>query len=138
MATPTSRTLDYCRKEEMPCGVVERFSPFSNTRHDLFGCIDLIALDSGPGVLGIQATSTPNVNARVEKAMKQPHLLLWLLRGNRFQVWGWKGYVVKNKDGSTRKAKQWRLRKVEVISVNKGSSFGNMGKMMLAREMPDE
>lgn len=137
MATPTSRTLAYCKNQDWACGVVERFSPFSNTRHDLFGCIDMIALDDRPGVLGIQATSTPNVSARVKKSMDQKELLTFLMKGNRFQVWGWKGYRVKRKDGQWKKNKEWRLKRIEIILVNQKGWSQCVRKELKAREIID-
>ena len=60
------------------------------TRHDLFGFIDIIAIDRRTGVLGIQATSWPNVSARIKKALGIYEIAPWLQHGNRFQVWGWR------------------------------------------------
>ena len=90
MASPTQRTLERLRKEGYTCQVVERFNPFSKTRLDLFGCIDIVAVvDGKTGVLGIQATSRGNVNARIAKSLAEPKLLTWLQAKNEFEVWGW-------------------------------------------------
>jgi hypothetical protein len=37
----------------------------------------------------VQATSLPNVGARVAKAKGRPELALWLAAGSRFEVHGW-------------------------------------------------
>lgn len=106
--SPTARSLEECRKRGWTCGVVEKFIPYTKTRVDLFGVIDLIALDDQPGCLGIQATSTPNMAARVTKAKGEPRLRVWLERGNRFVVWGWA------KRGPQGKRKTYTLREQEL------------------------
>lgn len=106
MTSPTARTLAECRKRGWEAGVVERWIHASKIRQDLFGVIDLIALDDKPGCLGIQATSTGNMVARINKAKAEPRLRTWLERGNRFVVWGWA------KRGPAGKRKLWRLREV--------------------------
>lgn len=110
MATsPTARTLTECRKRGWPCQVVEKWIPMVKRRVDLFGCIDLIAVvPASPHnesyILGIQATSDPNVASRVTKAKAEPKLRDWMLAGGRFAVWGW------GKKGPAGKRKLWTLR----------------------------
>jgi len=112
--SPTARSLRECRDRGWLAEVVERWIPQSRRRHDLFGCIDLVVLDGSPGVLGIQATSGANVAARVTKIRQMvdelgmPHI--WLARGNRIEVWGWRK-LAKPVPGTRRR---WDLRVVEV------------------------
>tara|TARA_R100000808_G_scaffold4669_2_gene14923 strand:- start:13990 stop:14385 length:396 start_codon:yes stop_codon:yes gene_type:complete len=110
VASPTARTLERCRKWQWRAGVVERWIPQMRRRADLFGCIDLVALDSSDGVLGIQATSTGNMSSRLHKATTdcRDDLTRWLERNNRFEIWGWA------KRGPRGKRKLWTLRRVEV------------------------
>lgn len=108
-ASPTLRSLTYCRKNNWLVGVTEKWNPHSKTRHDLFGFIDLLAVDDQPGVLGIQATSDSNVSARVAKIRTIPAHVQFLEAGNRIQVWGWG----KKKPRGTLVAK-WSLRIVHV------------------------
>jgi hypothetical protein len=57
---------------------------------DFLGCIDIIVVSHRePGVLAIQATSLPNLSARLAKARSKPELRIWLKAGGRFEVWGW-------------------------------------------------
>ena len=115
MASPTSRTLDYCRKQGWYAGIVERYIAQCRQRFDLFGCIDLVALDGLPGSLGIQATSGSNHSSRVKKALEEPRLLVWLEAGNRFEVWSWA------KQGPKGKRKVWKLRQEPItLSSFKG------------------
>jgi len=113
-AKPTAFTLDYCRKHDILCGVVERrVGPPGaiGVTQDLFGCIDLVAVRRDEvGVLGIQATSGSNMASRYTKATTvcAVALRLWLERWNQFEVWGWK------KIGN-----RWRLRRY-VVTIEDG------------------
>jgi hypothetical protein len=90
--TPTARSLKYGRDRGYLIEVVERWIPQARRRKDLFGCIDLVALDGRPGCLGVQATSGSNVYARVKKIHEEcwPAAEAWLQAGNRLEVWGWR------------------------------------------------
>jgi hypothetical protein len=88
--TPTARTLDHLRRAGFIAEVVERWIPRANIRKDFLGCVDIIAFHrSRPGIVGVQATSLPNVAARLTKAKGRPELAAWLRAGGQFQVWGW-------------------------------------------------
>src|SRR5579862_6382711 len=88
--TPTARSLKLLRESGHVAGIVERWLPRVNRRSDLFGCADLLAVHRvEKGVLLVQATSLPNVSARVRKAKSKPALAVWLSNGGRFEVWGW-------------------------------------------------
>ncbi len=94
--SPTARTLTVLRRLGYLPAIVERWIPGANVRRDLYGCIDIVAIQANEhGVLGIQATSLPNISARLKKAKALPALEIWLLAGNRFEVWGWRGSEVK-------------------------------------------
>lgn len=86
--------------------VVERWNPHARVRHDLFGVIDLLVLDGGPGgPLGVQVTSGSHVAHRMQKAREEPRLTAWLGAPARFEVWGW------SKQGPRGKRKLWTLRR---------------------------
>lgn len=56
--SPTQRTLRALRDQGMVCAIVEKFNPYvgpHGIRQDLFGCIDVLALDPERGVIGIQS-----------------------------------------------------------------------------------
>ena len=67
---PTQRTLQALRKEGHMAGVVERFihqaGPFGKTI-DLFGFIDVIALNPGYRILGIQCCAQSGFAAHLKK-----------------------------------------------------------------------
>lgn len=138
-ASPTARTLAYCRKKGIMAGVVEKWIPMGpkvcpvckkpsgGIRKDLFGFIDLIAVVHGGmqdifpghrmGVLGIQATSTPHMSDRFHKATEEcsEALEAWLRAGNRFEIWGWA------KRGAVGKRKLWTLKRWDVTLEPDGS-----------------
>ena len=88
--SPTARSLQYLRDCGHVAAVVERWLPHANVRKDLFGIIDVVAVrPQEQGVLGVQATSLPNVGTRLAKAQSLPELRIWLRSGNRFAVHGW-------------------------------------------------
>ncbi len=116
VAAPTERTLRECRRRGWRAGVVERWMPkregmAHSLRIDLFGFIDVIVYAPGArGVLGVQATSTSNIGARVAKVTRTAKLreaaIDWLRTGCHFEVWGWA------KRGPSGKRKLWTLRRV--------------------------
>ena len=110
MSSPTSRSLEYYRKLGFTCQVVERFNRFSNTRLDLFGFIDIVAMKPGVGIVGIQATSGSHHSDRVRKSTVEKGELLrqWLESGGRFEV------ISFAKRGERGKAKRWTARREEI------------------------
>ena len=84
--------MEYLRDLGYVAQVVEMWIPHSRTRRDLFGFIDIVAIAEGE-TIGVQATSTGNMNARVKKILDLPESKLWLDAGNRIMVIGWKRYA---------------------------------------------
>lgn len=126
--SPTARTLEALRRRGWPAQVVEKWLPGRRAkkggrpgeteatpygvRKDLFGCIDILALDGRPGSLGIQACASGDAAKRAAKAAEEPLLAAWLVAGNRFEVWAWREVWV---DTSARtKRRQWEARVVEI------------------------
>ncbi len=105
--SPTSRTLQECRRRGWIAQVVEQTIPHTFIKRDLFGIIDIIAI-TDKGTLGIQATSGNNHASRVTKSLAEPRLSAWLGAGNRFEVWSWA------KQGKAGKRKVWMLREEAV------------------------
>jgi len=87
--SPTQKSLAYLREQGMTCEVVERWNAFARIRQDLFGIIDIVALDEQQ-TLGVQTTSWTNVSARVKKIADSPHLPALLRAGWVLEVHGWK------------------------------------------------
>jgi hypothetical protein len=86
--TPTQRSLAHLREQGATVVVVERWNPFSRTRQDMFGIIDLVALLDGQ-TIGVQTTSLSNMSARVKKIAECEHLPALRKSGWRLLVHGW-------------------------------------------------
>lgn len=108
---PTQRALADLRKLGFTAGVVEKWNPHAHIRQDLFGCIDIVAVFPGFGVLGVQATSGEGGNhaARRAKSIAEPRLRKWLEAGGRFEVWSYR------KAGASGERKLWALRRDPVV-----------------------
>lgn len=112
--TPTKRTLDLYRDQGFVVGVVETHNHFSGKKNDLYGFIDIVAIREGE-TLGIQATSTGNLKARVHKILAEPRAKVWLAAGNKIVAIGWRKYA-KPID-----RKHWRPTIIEIT----GKDFEN-------------
>jgi hypothetical protein len=102
--SPTARSVEELRKRGYPLvDVVEKRIPGCFITRDLWNIVDIIAV-SETDILGVQATSGPNVAARVAKIAESEALPIVLKAGIRIAVWGWR----KGADG------HWVLREVEL------------------------
>lgn len=101
MASPTTRTLALLRKRGYTCGIVEKWIPQTKRRLDLFGGIDIVAIQPGE-TIGVQCTSQSNSAARATKLRAIPQLRTWIEAGNRLCVIGW------TKKGPAGKRKLWQ------------------------------
>jgi len=72
--SPTQRTLKRLRDSgDYPLvTIVERWNAFAKIRQDLFGIIDILAIDSKGNTVGLQVTSYSNISARVKKITDSP------------------------------------------------------------------
>lgn len=103
--TPTQLSIKKLKEAGYFVQVVERWNHWARIRQDLFGAIDIVGIKATEfGVLGIQATTTPNMNARIQKASDLPAIAAWVAAGNKFLVWGWA------KRGPRGKRKVWELK----------------------------
>lgn len=108
MSSPTQRALKDLRALGFQAQVVEKYNAFARIRIDLFGCIDIVAVREGVGILGVQACAAASHAARMTKAKAEPKLRLWLAAGARFEVWS---YGLKGAKG---KRKKYTLRREEL------------------------
>jgi len=67
--SPTQRTLKKLResKDYPLIAIVEHWNSFARIRQDLFGILDILAIDIKGNTVGIQVTSYSNVSARIKK-----------------------------------------------------------------------
>ena len=101
--SPTQRTLEHLRAAGYPLvQVVERWNPRAKVRQDLFGIVDVLAVNE-VGIVAVQTTSASNVAARITKITDSPALPILRKAGIRVLVHGW-----------AKRKGRWTLREVDL------------------------
>jgi hypothetical protein len=116
--SPTQRTLRALREQGLVCAIVEKWNPYGGPfgiRQDLFGIIDILALDPRRGVVGVQSTGQDFAgHFRKLTEEKAQECLDWLTTpGTALELWAWR--KVKAQRGG--KALIWQPR-VQVLTSN--------------------
>lgn len=102
--TPTQRTMKELKARGHKCGIVEKWNRYAwrpgggrGVRQDLFGIIDIIALDTNRGVIGVQSTGTDFAgHHRKLTQEKAQECMVWLeTPGAHLELWGWRKIKVK-------------------------------------------
>lgn len=98
--TPTQRTLKHLRDQGYTAAVCEKWNPHARIRQDLFGCLDIIAINGQTReILGVQCTSGSGYSRRVQKLRELPIVTQLSKAGMSVEVWGWRklktGWQVK-------------------------------------------
>lgn len=106
--SPTQRTIQELKKRGFKTVIVEKWNPHVGIRQDLFGIIDIIALDPYRGVVGIQTTGSGFAgHHRKFTEEKSQECIDWLLTpGTALEIWSWR--KLKKKRGE--KATYWAPR----------------------------
>jgi len=112
--SPTQRTLRELRDQGRICGMVERFNahagPFG-IRQDLFGFIDIIALDPERGIIGVQSCGQAfSEHYRKITEERNQECFEWLRCGGKVELWGWRKLKIKRGG----KAMRWTPRVQEI------------------------
>lgn len=68
--------------------IVEHYNAFTKRKHDLFGCIDLLAIGAGD-TIAVQTTSRSNMAARRHKIQDSDAYPEMIRSGWRVQIHGW-------------------------------------------------
>lgn len=111
----TQRTLRALRARGLVAAIVERWNQYAGPhgiRQDLFGIIDVLALDPERGVIGIQSCGSAfSEHFRKLTTEKAQETSDWLSTpGTSLELWGWR--KVKLKRGG--KAERWTPRVVQI------------------------
>jgi len=119
--TPTQRTIRELKNQGRKCGIVERFNAHvgpHGIRQDLFGIIDIIALDPERGVVGIQTTGNDFAGHwRKLTVERYQETRDWLeTPGAHLELWAWR--KIKLKRGG--KAMRWAPRVREITLEDLG------------------
>lgn len=90
--TPTQRTLRELKRQGRVCAIVEKWIPHARVRKDMFGIIDVIALDPQRGVVGVQSTGQDFAgHHRKLTEQKAQECVDWLQTpGTVLELWGWR------------------------------------------------
>jgi len=120
---PTQRTLRELRDQGRVVDICERWiinpkHPGGGFRKDMFGFIDLIALDVEQGIVAIQSCGN-SFKAHYDKMVDSEcteNVLEWLRCGGRLELWAWRK-LLKKRGG---KAKIWvpRIREITLDDLN--------------------
>ena len=107
--SPTQRTLKAMREQGRLCGIVEKFNQYGGKfgiRQDLFGFIDIIALDPEQGIVAVQSCGQ-DFSGHVKKLLEERNEMVYeWLKHAPCELWGWR--KVKLKRGGT--AMRWKPR----------------------------
>lgn len=85
----TQRSLKHLRQHGYLCQVIERWNAFAKIRVDLFGFIDIVAVERS-GLFGIQVTTQNNHATRRNKIQQLGEARTWLEAGGRILIHSWK------------------------------------------------
>ena len=93
--TPTQRTLAALRQRGLTADIVERWLQYAGphgVRKDLFGIIDIIALDLERGVVGVQSCGQDWSSHWRKLVVEQSEATeRWLMTpGTKLELWGWR------------------------------------------------
>lgn len=100
--SPTQKTLQHLRAAGYLAEVVEKRLPRVHITRDLFGFLDVLAIREGE-VLGVQATSSSNVAARLAKITHHANLSAVRKSGIKVVIHGWR-----------KRKGRWCLREVDL------------------------
>jgi hypothetical protein len=105
--SPTQRSLKRLRETGWLAYVVEHWNHFAGIRQDLFGFIDIVALNTDEAVhgclLGVQTTAASGADRRKkidDDERLTTALRHWLRAGCRFEIHGWCERVAEEKQRS--------------------------------------
>lgn len=113
--SPTQRTLRHLKEKGRICGIVEKWNQYAGPcgrRQDLFGFIDIIALDPEKGIVAIQSCGqafSEHYKKIVDTECTE-NVIAWLNSGGKIELWGWR--KLKLKKGG--KAERWFPRIQEI------------------------
>lgn len=116
--SPTQRTMDGQRKLGRVTAIAEKWNPYARRpdggkgiRQDLFGFIDIVALD-GKDIIAVQSCGDSH-SAHKKKILGQRRKQseLWLQSGGKIELWSWKKKAGKgfNRDTWTSRVEEITL-----------------------------
>lgn len=115
--SPVQRTLRELRAQGRIAAIAEKWNPHvgpHGIRQDLFGFIDLVALDAaeGQGIIAVQACGVGGHAAHRKKIVEEcaEAAREWLRCGGKIELWSWSKRKLKRGG----KAERWMARVEEI------------------------
>lgn len=110
----TQRTLALLRQRGLIVDIAERFNDWAGGKNDLFGFIDIVALDvEGGQIIGVQSTGPSGHAEHRQKILAEKRAVAWLLAGGLIWLVSWRKILVKRGG----RARMWQPR-IELITLN--------------------
>ena len=118
--TPTQRTLAAMREQGRLCAIAEKFNAFvgpHGIRQDLFGFIDIVAIDPVKGIVAVQSCGQ-DWSGHVKKMLEErnENMYAWIKHAP-IELWAWR--KVKLQRGG--KAERWSPRVGDVKLLADGT-----------------
>lgn len=89
--SPTQLTLQKLKTDGWTTlAIVEHWNAFARVRQDLFGFIDILAINEKGEVLAVQTTSYTNIYARIKKISLNEHINNVRKANWKIEVHGWR------------------------------------------------
>ena len=99
--SPTQRTLKAMREQGRLCGIVEKFQQYGGkfgVRQDLFGFIDIIAIDPEDGIVAIQSTGM-DWSGHIKKLTEERNDAVYeWLKHAPLELWAWRKVKLKEEE----------------------------------------
>jgi len=103
MRSPTQRSIALLKSRGYIHSIAEHYNAYSKRRIDLFGFVDIVALNGElSDIVGVQTTTGSHLSDRIKKARSFKAFSEWLEAGGSIEFHGWR----KIKAG--RKAARWQ------------------------------
>lgn len=95
--SPVERTLAELRSKGIKVAVVEKWNAYSRIRQDLFGIVDILALDPARGFVGVQCTGTDFAShwKKLTEDRAQDCIDWLKTPGGYLEIWSWRKVKVK-------------------------------------------
>ena len=89
--SPLQRSMKQLREAGYLVEKVEHFNPWSKTRHDLFGILDLLCIDkTGGRTVGVQVTTMGQRKPHIRKLTESKNLEILKRAGWRIELHSWR------------------------------------------------
>ena len=123
-SSPTARTLERLRRHGYLSQVVERWNPHARIRQDLFGVIDVLAINDEV-TIGVQATTMSGRSSHVKKIMESTAAVTWTAAPQReLELWCWRKLKNRWRVHRTFFAVNESLQELEIVREDRGLPDG--------------